>query len=621
MIKRDPKYYLTGYPKVGKSYADAPFYQRALVFDEVEGDFNTCLVDEFNFFMKKEGFFEKEGLMPYSKLKQKLPAKILVVNASHDDLPTSHETARVFQDKLPQVKIKVVNTKEEILDEIGDNPHGVLLVSQCVDKKVYDANFAEKLEKKGVVIVPGVVTAPGGVFSDKDSTYKLLSDNGQDWSEVAVYKKVKVESRSYNVLADSILKAVDSLQEQTKKNKFFVKPHEGGGGLGGFRINKTEEGYVIPDLSKVSGETSEIHPDFIDFDLSHKGKLVELLWIYCLFSSDENMSKNYIKVKLPLLEIEDEEEALGVLMKYLLNSSEKRREKLRDMALSREEAVKCIADAIKAFESKFKRKYIPLVNEHLDFGLWGLRAHYRLTEEGPMLETMYHRIFQLAFTEEGVGYVGADNISNKQTGDLEIERLGPINQIMFDSIGGEKALFKTLLKGSRALVMLNNLVSSRERGKLPLRLQVDLAVPSKRIGEGNADTARGLCLASRWPEFVRNNQEWLKDSLNYYSWKKRNIKLKEVVPEKKEEKKKKVIKKKPIAKKPAKKAPAKKAPVKKAPAKKAPAKKAPVKKVVQKKEKAKANIVKPKIAGIKKVIKKKITIKENPKKISAKKKK
>ena len=133
---------------------------------------------------------------------------------------------------------------------------------------------------------------------------------------------------------------------------------------------------------------------------------------------------------------------------------------------------------------------------------------------------MYHRVFQLAFTEEGLGYLGADNISNKQTGDLEILRLGPVNRIMMDAVGGKDALFETLLKGAEALMSLNDLIKGEDRCRVPLRVQIDLAAVSRRIGEGNADTARGLCLASRWTEFVYNAREWLKDSLSYYAWKK-----------------------------------------------------------------------------------------------------
>ena len=161
-----------------------------------------------------------------------------------------------------------------------------------------------------------------------------------------------------------------------------------------------------------------------------------------------------------------------------------------------------------------------MVSEHIDFGMWGLRAHCRISKTGPVLETMYLRIFQLGFAEEGLGYVGSDSISNKQTGDLEKMRLGSLNEIMVKSIGGKKQLFKVLKKGAEALISLADLISENDERSVLIWAQMNLAAVSLRIGEGNADTARGLCLASTWSTFVNNTREWFDDSLLYYSWKK-----------------------------------------------------------------------------------------------------
>jgi hypothetical protein len=144
-----------------------------------------------------------------------------------------------------------------------------------------------------------------------------------------------------------------------------------------------------------------------------------------------------------------------------------------------------------------------------------------MSANGPLLEAMYHRVFQLVFTEEGIGYLGSDNISNKQTGELEIQRLGPINDIMLKAVGGKSSLFDTLEKGVNALTALADLLSEEDFARVPMRAQLDLAAPAKRIGEGNADTARGLCLASRWTVFVENAREWAQDCLSYYNLKKR----------------------------------------------------------------------------------------------------
>ena len=521
MIERDPKYYTTGYD--GPDPRKAPFYINVLSFDGPEGDFNAALINKFNDFIKGLDMAGSCRLKSGSREGGEVPSRIVVVNASHDDLPTSYETARIFSAFCEAegwgTRVVVVNSREELLKEVNADPGSTLLMSQCVDKKVYNVATAEEMGQRGTVTVPGTVTAPGSVFSDKDSTYRLLSEDGKDWSKVARYRKIPVDDKAVEEVVEGIFSAIDELEHLTGDITFFVKPHEGGGGLGGFRITKVKEGYIIPDLSKVSGDLSEIHPTFIDFDISNEAKLRELLWIYRLFAGNEKMSKNYLKVELPILD-RDEKEAIGILKEYLAGSELKRHQKLAGMVLSPDEARGKLVEAIKVFEKKFYRRYVPLVNEHIDFGLWGLRAHYRLSKEGPILETMYHRVFQLGFTEEGLGYVGSDNISNKQTGDLEITRLGPLNEIMLEAIGGEEALFNTLYKGAEALAELAELVPEDDRWHVPLRLQLDLATISRRIGEGNADTARGLCLASRWTEFVRNAEEWLKDSLDYYAWKK-----------------------------------------------------------------------------------------------------
>jgi len=523
MIKRESKYYTAGC-KVANS-EKAPFYLRALVFDGKEGDFNAKLIDSFNEYIKNEDKLSRSCLDRYAFPEKIFPKKIVIINASHDKLPTSYETARIFEEYLKvkgqSIQAKVVNTSGELMDELKTFSDETLVVSQCVDKKVYNTDLAERFETEGIVVVPGKSTAPGGVFSDKDTTYQLLSKGGNEWSEVARYIKVSEDGKEIKHVADEILAAIDVLERNTGKSTFFVKPHEGGGGLGGFRITKMNEKYVIPDLSKVSGEEGEIHPTFIDFDVDNEAKLRELLWVYKLFAADKEMSLNYLKVKLPVLDV-PMPEALEVLKKYLVDSKEKQKIKLKKIAISKNKARRLLTDAITLFETKFNRRYVPLVNEHIDFGLWGLRAHYRLSRRGPVLEAMYHRVFQLGFTKEGLGYVGSDNISNKQTGRLEILRLGPVNRIMLEAIGGKKSLFKTLYKGANALRELSELVSEEERKRVPLRLQLDLAVISSRIGEGNADTARGLCLASRWTEFVKNAREWIEDSLAYYAWKKTN---------------------------------------------------------------------------------------------------
>jgi len=521
MIEREARFYTAGYD--GELPEEAPLYVRSLVFDETEGDFNEELIQAFNRFLIEKNIFPEHRLIKNGTLKAR-PRKIIVINASQDDLPTSYETARVFSEYLEEegmdIPVKVVNTWQDLVTELEPGPEDTLVISQCVDKKVYNKELAERMEARGIVIVPGKVTAPGGIFSDKDSTYRLLSDNGRVWDNVARYIKIDVDSRSVEDVVGHIFRALNRLAKDTGDTVFFVKPHEGGGGLGGFRITKKDGGYIIPDLSKLTGDSSGIHPTFINIDTGDAARLRELLWIYRLFGSDEKLRSNYLFVDLPVIDTDDDK-AVDILKEYIEGCKEKMERKISGMVKGEKEAREELINAIKVFERKFGRRYIPLINEHIDFGLWGLRAHYRLTGAGPRLEAMYSRIFQLAFTGEGIGYLGADNISNKQTGELEALRVGPVNEIMVRSIGGREVLFNTLVKGASALTKLADTLSDQEKERLPLRVQLDLAVLSQRIGEGNADTARGLSLCSRWTEFIKNNREWLDDSLAYYNWKKR----------------------------------------------------------------------------------------------------
>ena len=79
------------------------------------------------------------------------------------------------------IEVVVVNTREEIVDELGDKLDKILIMSQCVDKKVYDVHFAEELESKGAIIVPGRVTAPGSIFlikTERISYFLAIVENG-----------------------------------------------------------------------------------------------------------------------------------------------------------------------------------------------------------------------------------------------------------------------------------------------------------------------------------------------------------------------------------------------------------------------------------------------------------
>jgi hypothetical protein len=130
----------------------------------------------------------------------------------------------------------------------------------------------------------------------------------------------------------------------------------------------------------------------------------------------------------------------------------------------------------------------------------------------------------MALTEEGVSYVGSDNISNKHTGVLESVRLTPIKEVMVNTVGGRTAFLDLLKKGGLAASALVATQEPELRCRIPVRCQLDIAPIDGKIGEGNADTARGQALGTRWPDFVANMQDWFQDCLKCYSMQKSEFK-------------------------------------------------------------------------------------------------
>ena len=211
------------------------------------------------------------------------------------------------------------------------------------------------------------------------------------------------------------------------------------------------------------------------------------------------------------------------LRQHLLKTSAIQAKKAKERSLDRNSMQAKLEEAVRRYEAHFSKRYDPVFCEHIDFGAWGLRAHYRLTQQSIQLESIYARIFQLALTEEGVSYVGSDNISNKHTGVLESVRLTPIKETMVNTVGG-RANFMDLLK--RGGLAASALIATQEpelRRRIPVRCQLDIAPIDGKIGEGNADTARGQALGTRWPDFVANMRDWFQDCLKYYSMRKSEI--------------------------------------------------------------------------------------------------
>jgi hypothetical protein len=505
---------------------EAPFYIHALGFDGEPGKLGVELISSFNKLAQKEEELSKYALdLPNV---EHFPETIVLIDASNDRLPTGPESFRVLQDEIKQLGIKanshLVNTREELLAAVNKNPTSALVISECVDSRAYNIEVLDMLEGMGVVVLPGRVTAPGSIFSNKGNTYQMLQDAGKE-ELLARYVTVPASQMDTSQVVSTILDNVDTFSQHWNTSRFFVKPVTGGSGVGGFRISRTNSGYFVPDLSKVTGDALEILPIRMDVDPQDNHRLDELLWIFSLFASDPYYSKQYMWVTLETLRnrygTSDDREALR---QHLLKTAAIQTAKAEERSLDRDSMHAKLEAAVRRYEAHFSKRYDPVFCEHIDFGAWGLRAHYRLTKQSIQLESIYARIFQLALTEEGVSYVGSDNISNKHTGVLESVRLTPIKEAMVNTVGGRTAFLDLLKKGGLAASALVATQEPEWRCRIPVRCQLDIAPIDGKIGEGNADTARGQALGTRWPDFVANMQDWFQDCLKCYSMQKSEFK-------------------------------------------------------------------------------------------------
>lgn len=520
-IKRNIMLYQVGYN--GDDPNESPLLLMSQRLDQTEADLNVFLVDKINKEMRADKLLSSVKLKKYSIAK--LPKKVIIIDASMDNLPLGAETERLLnyyrQKKSWDFEVVRVNTRDDLLNELNAFPEETLVLSQCVNKKAYNLPLAKEMLEQGAVIVPGLLTAPGGILSDKSITYELLSDNSQDWTVVTPYKKIEIREKDAAAVAKDILNTVNQMYAESEFSDFYIKPTEGGGGLGGFRMTRVgDDSYVVSDLSKVSGVVEDqIKPVYLSIDPEDEDKIRELTYIFRLFEQDELMVKSYLWISLDDLrkryQVDTDREAL---QQHLRKCNQRTQEVIEANKISYETAHRLITDAIKKFNVKYPdHPYIPLVNKHIAFGTWGLRVHLRLTETGIKIETIYARIFQMALTEDGVGYVGSDNISNKQTGHLEPIRMRPVERLMLNAIGGYPSLRRSLFNAANAFYRLIKTMPDNEQEVIPLRVQMDMAPLSSMVCEGNADTARGLALGQNWGTFIQNNLEWFENSLGYYS--------------------------------------------------------------------------------------------------------
>jgi len=519
-IRREPSLYSSGaYP--GEEGEEYQIFKMCRRFDGTdEGDFNAELIREAN--ERIASLDEFSGFRFEPRPIDVWPQRIIIVDASKDRLPLSSETTRVVKHRLeelghPEIEVVKVDITDELVAEAAVSPSGTMLLSQCVQSKVYNVDVCHGLEKDGLVCLPGATTAPFGPFTYKERTYALLDD--PENRVIARYREIVPSEKTREEVAASILDTAVAMKAELGSSLFFVKPTVGGSGLGGFRVEVRDDGFFIPDLSKVTGiEKEGIEPVWIDFDPENGDQMRELVYTFRLFEDDPNVVASYLRLTLDDLRgMYDTDDDLEAMTQHIRRTQTARQQEWAGSVYSREEAVSALTDAFVLFEEKFNVRYHPLVNEHMHFGTWGFRVHVRLTRRGPEIETIYARIFQMALTKDGIGYVGSDNISNSQTGKLEILRCGPLHPLQVAAIGGRDALMENLLVAARGFTRLLMEEPESTRRLLPFRAELDIAPPSRMICEGNADPARGLCIAGRWSMFVDNTNEWLEDALGRYS--------------------------------------------------------------------------------------------------------
>ncbi len=188
-ISRNPSNYTKGYDEFdGDDAAKAPFYLKVKSLDDERSLYAMQLIDEFNDWIANLDDAEKDTLKSH-QIKE-FPETVILIDGTSFGLPTAPETMRIFKEECKRlgknVQFHRVNTKEELLKSAKNKPSRTLIFSQCTTKDIYNVETARLLEKEGVVIVPGVSTAPGGVFSDKAQTNKLLTDNEKDSRLVAM---------------------------------------------------------------------------------------------------------------------------------------------------------------------------------------------------------------------------------------------------------------------------------------------------------------------------------------------------------------------------------------------------------------------------------------------------
>jgi len=136
--------------------AEAPFYRHALGFDGEPGKLGAELISSFNKLAQEDEELSKHALdLPNVN---HLPETIVLIDASNDRLPTGPESFRVLRDEIGRSGVEarclLVNTKEELMEAVNENPKSTLVISECVDSGAYNIEVLEILERMGVIVRP-----------------------------------------------------------------------------------------------------------------------------------------------------------------------------------------------------------------------------------------------------------------------------------------------------------------------------------------------------------------------------------------------------------------------------------------------------------------------------------
>ena len=523
-IAREPSlYHLT--PDASGGVWD--LYRVSREFDSPDGDLNETLIESLNHWAAREPRFEGLRILDDAPPVRR-PGEILLLDGSPSRLPLTMETARVMRAHLKRlglsIPVRVLNRREELLARAARAPKELLVISQTAQRSLYDATLARVLEERGIVVAPGSITAPGGPLSNKKTTYELLNGNGTDAKNpetvglerrlTADYEVVELNGGKPADTAAAILERASVLSQKWGTGTFFVKPQEGGGGRGCFRLDVYPNGFGLPDLSRLGVASHQATPLPLSIDADDHEHLQAIDWLVHRFQVSPATSKAYIRTKRV-----GGGASQDVLGQMLRNCAPRLESELRESSRTRKDSIRLLANAIENYEQVYDARYLPLICNWIDFGLFSVRVHLRLSREGPIVETLYARLFPVEFSDDSIGVVGVDSITNRTEGGMELNRYAPLAPPLVAYAGGAERLCEKIRGAFDAFARFLSLLDPEERYRVPVRAEFDLSPLNGLIAEGNADPVRAQCANSRWERFSRNCAQWTEDALSFYSWK------------------------------------------------------------------------------------------------------